>query len=268
MHGQGASTVMNMVTRPLGKAVAAASFFVFAAILLGQHSYTPADIEDGGKLFRANCIVCHGPEGDQVGGVDLGHNKFRNASSEDGLIKIIRNGIAGTAMPPHNLSDFQAGTVVAYLRSMATAGRSVAVTGDPERGRAIFAGKGGCTSCHRANGEGSRVGPDLNDIAALRRTAEIEQSLLDPNAEVLAQNRYYRAVTESGEIVTGRLLHIDTFSVQILDSKERLRSLDRASLKESEFMPGSIMPSYKDKLSSSELADVIAYLTTLKGFQD
>ena len=48
--------------------------FVCASITLeAQHSYTPADIAEGGRLFRANCVLCHGPEGDQVPGIDLGH---------------------------------------------------------------------------------------------------------------------------------------------------------------------------------------------------
>ena len=77
------------------------------------------------------------------------------------------------------------------------------------------------------NGVGSRIGPDLSDIGALRRTVEIERSLLEPNEEVLPQNRTYRVVTKKGETITGRLLNIDTFTVQILDSKERLLSLQR-----------------------------------------
>jgi putative heme-binding domain-containing protein len=230
-----------------------------------QHTYTPADIQEGGRLFRANCVLCHGPEGDQVPGIDLGHGRFRQTYSESALIKIIQNGIPGTGMPPNNLQDFQAEIVVAYLRSLATAGRTVTGNGNAARGKVIFAGKGNCASCHRVNGVGSRVGPDLSDIAALRRTVEIEQSLLDPNAEVLPQNRTYRVVTSQGETITGRLLNVDTFTVQILDSKERLLSLQRSGLRESGLVKDSPMPSYRDKLSSQELADVVAYLATLKG---
>ncbi len=236
-----------------------------AVALLAQHGYTPSEIEDGGRRFRANCVACHGPEGDQAPGVDLGHGRFVRATSEDGLVKIIQNGISGTAMPPHNLSDFEAGTIVAYLRSMATAGRGASASGDAARGKAFFEGKGGCTSCHRVRGTGSRVGPDLSEIGTLRRGVELEQSILDPNAEVLSQNRYYRAITKDGETITGRILNIDTFTVQLLDSKERLRLLERSNLRESGFMDGSPMPSFRDKLSSRELDDVVTYLASLKG---
>jgi cytochrome c oxidase cbb3-type subunit 3 len=235
--------------------------------LAAQHSFGPADIEDGGKLFRTNCVSCHGPEGTLVDGVDLGHGKFRRASTEDGVIRIIQDGIPGTAMPPNNFTDFQAGTILAYLRSVASDGRtSMPNGGDAARGKAIFEGKGGCAGCHRVYGVGSRVGPDLSDIGALRRVAEIQLSLLDPNAEVLAQNRYYRVVTKSGETITGRLLNEDTFSIQILDTRERLLSLRRSDLRDAGFLNESPMPSYRDKLSEAERADVITYLASLKGF--
>jgi putative heme-binding domain-containing protein len=233
--------------------------------LPAQHTYTPADIQEGGRLFRANCVLCHGPEGDQVPGIDLGHGRFRQTYSENALVKIIQNGIPGTGMPPNNLQDFQAEIVVAYLRSIATSGREVTGNGDAKRGKTIFEGKGNCLSCHRVYGAGSRVGPDLTDIGALRRSVEIERSLVEPNEEVLPQNRYYRAVTKQGETVTGRLLNVDTFTVQILDSKERLLSLQRSDLRESGFVKESPMPSYRGKLSTQELADVVAYLLSLKG---
>ena len=240
-------------------------FVAMAGVLLAQHTYSPGDVEEGGRLFRANCVLCHGPDGDLVAGVDLGHGKFRRASTEEGLIRIIQNGIPGTAMPPNNIQDFQAEIILAYLRSVASAGHSSVSGGDPARGKVLFEGKGGCLSCHRVNGNGSRVGPDLSEIGALRRTGELEQSLLDPNAEILPQNRYYRAVTRKGDTVTGRLLNSDTFTIEILDSKEHLVLLQRSDLREAGFIDNSPMPSYRDKLTSQELADMVAYLSSLKG---
>jgi putative heme-binding domain-containing protein len=152
------------------------------------------------------------------------------------------------------------------LRSVATDGRTAVPPGDAGRGKAIFEGKGGCAGCHRVYGIGSRVGPDLSDVGVMRRVAEIERSLVDPNAEVLPQNRYYRITTKSGETVTGRLLNEDTFSVQILDTKERMLSFQRTELRESGFLSASPMPSYRDKLSEAERADLINYLVSLKGF--
>src|SRR5712691_7135427 len=111
--------------------------------LLAQRSYTPGDVQDGQRLFLTNCSACHGPEGDAVPGVDLGHGKFRRASSDDDLMKIIQKGIEGTSMPPNNFTNFQAGTIVAYLRDMAAStSRAALPPGDAAQGKIVFEGKG------------------------------------------------------------------------------------------------------------------------------
>jgi len=168
-------------------------------------------------------------------------------------------------MPATNFSEEQARRVVAYLRSMATSGRQAEPPGDAGRGRVIFAGKGGCASCHRVNGSGSRLGPDLSAVGQLRRSLELKRSLLEPDAEILGNNRFYRVVTGEGIEVTGRLLNLDTFSVQILDTRERLRSFAKADLREYAFIDKSPMPSYQGKLTEQELADLVSYLASLKG---
>jgi putative heme-binding domain-containing protein len=240
--------------------------FVFAGALWAQHGYTQFDVQSGGMLYRANCAACHGPNGDSQPGVDLGHGKFRRATTDEDVAAIIMNGIPGTGMPPNSFNESLALTIVAYLRSMAASSNVAATAGDPARGKEIFEGKGQCLTCHRVRTTGSRVGPDLTDIGMLRRTGELQTSLVDPDAEVLEANRYYRVVTKDGQTVTGRLLNEDTFSVQLLDSTEKLRSFKIADLREHAFVAKSPMPSYRDKLTSAELADVIGYLTSLKGF--
>src|SRR5713226_3714018 len=97
------------------------ALFAGAVGLRAQHSFTPIDVEDGGRLYRANCSICHGAMGDGVAGIDLGHGKFRRATTDDDIANIIRTGIPGTAMPPNNFSDFQSLTIVSYLRSIAAA---------------------------------------------------------------------------------------------------------------------------------------------------
>ncbi len=245
-------------------------FFTFLAAttaLLAQHSYTPGDVREGERLYLAGCAVCHGPDGNNVPGTDLAHGTFRRASTDEALVQIIRAGIPGTAMPPHNYSDFQAATVVAFLRSMAATKQGAVTSGDPAKGRAIFEGKGNCRTCLRVGSEGARTGPDLTDIGANRRAAEIEASLLDPDAEVLPRNRYVRVVAKDGTATTGRLLNQDAFTVQMIDTKERLVSFQRANLKEFSFLERSPMPSYRDKLTPEERADLVSYLVSLKGVQ-
>jgi putative heme-binding domain-containing protein len=240
---------------------------ISACGLFAQHSFTPIDVEDGGRLYRANCSICHGAQGDGVAGIDLGHGKFRRAKSDDDVASIIRTGIAGTAMPPNTFSDFQSLTIVAYLRSIAAATATTTSGGDPSRGKVIYEGKGGCASCHRIRGVGARTGPDLSDIGNLRLAGELERSVTDPDAEILAQNRHFRAVTKAGATVTGTLLNEDKYSVQLLDSNDRLVSLKRANLRESAFVEKSSMPSSKGKLNQQELSDLVSYLVSLKGVE-
>jgi cytochrome c oxidase cbb3-type subunit III len=249
------------------RALPFSSFLLAAGTLLAQQNYSPGDVEDGRRLYVASCTVCHGPEGESVPGVELDHGKFRHGSSDDELVDIIRKGIPGTAMPPHTFTAFQARSVVAYLRFMATSpSRGPAATGDAAHGKAVFESKG-CLHCHRVHGNGARIGPELTDIGSLRRAAELERSILEPDAEVLPQNRFIRVVTRDGTTLNGRLLNQDAFTIQLYDGNDRLVSLEKSKVKEFAFVDKSPMPSFRGKLSPQELSDLVSYLVSLKGIE-
>ena len=236
-----------------------------AAPLRAQLGYSASDIDAGKQLYRVNCTHCHGPNGEGVSGVDLGHGTFKRASTDNELVAIMEQGIIGTPMPPANLSDSQAQQIVAYLRSLAAASdTSSASKADLAHGKALFE-KQGCMNCHRVRGQGSRVGPDLTNIGARRKREDIEHSIVDPNAEILPENRYVRVVTRDGATITGRILNEDSFSLQLIDSKEKLRSLQKSDLSKYEFLKSSSMPSYREKLTGAELSDLVGYLVSWKG---
>ena len=218
---------------------------------------------NGERLYMENCSDCHGPEGDTVPNVDLGHGRFRRATTDPELIGIVLRGIPNTTMPPHNFSEAEAAAIVRFLREKAS--RAAATAGNAAAGRTIFAGKGTCTGCHRVSGTGSRLGPDLSDIGRLRNSTDIERAIVEPDFMVVPSNRFVRLVTRDGAMITGRLLNQDTFNVQVRDSKEQLRTLPRADLKEVAFIDKSPMPSFRDKLTPSEIADLVSYLVSLQG---
>ena len=246
---------------------------IAAAVAAAQeHSYTQADIENGARLYQSSCAGCHGPNGDMVPGIELQRGQFRRATTDTEIMRIIQSGIPGTTMPPSSFTDPQAGSIVAYLRTASPSGggRGGAVTiagGNPGNGRAIFDGKGRCATCHRVNGVGPRLAPDLSEIGTIRPAAELQQKLLDPNTTIRPGNRYIELTLKSGARTSGRLLNQDSFTIQLLDVNERLVSVSRSDLREMVFVKDSAMPSYRDALSRDELADVVAYLVTLKGYR-
>jgi cytochrome c oxidase cbb3-type subunit III len=253
-------------TRPLAVAV---------LLLLAGHGtgyagqehgqFSQADIQYGAAIYAAQCVGCHGPNGDQISGVNLRGGKFKRASTDDQLRGLLTTGIAGTAMPAFNFDPSELTGIVAYVRNMdAFDARAVAI-GKAEPGRAVFEGKGACMTCHRVNGKGSRQGPNLSQIGSRRPASVLQQSLLDPTGSMVPSNRSVRAVTHDGTVVTGRRLNEDTYTVQLIDAQGRLTSLMKADLREYTVLTTSLMPSYKDKLAPQELADVLAYLLSLKG---
>lgn len=141
---------------------------------------------------------------------------------------------------------------------------SASKPGDAAHGKTVY-GANGCSGCHRIGEMGSRVGPDLSEIGANRSYEQLQLALVSPDQEVLPENRSARIVTKDGTTVTGKLLNQDGFSVQILDSKEQLRSFLRSDLREYTILTKGLMPSYANKLSSSDLADLTKYMSSLKG---
>ncbi len=254
---------------------AVALIVLAAAVAAAQeHSYTQADVENGARLYQSSCAGCHGPNGEMVPGVELQRGQFRRATTDTEIIAVIRSGIPGTTMPPSSFSETQAGAIVAYLRSVAPAtasgGGRGAVTvarGSSSAGKTLFEGKAACATCHRIGSSGPRVAPDLTEIGTIRPVAELRQKLVDPSALVRPGNRFVEATTKRGATIKGRLLNQDTFTIQLIDSNEHLVSLARSDLQNFAFVKDSPMPSYRDKLTATELDDLIAYLVTLKGLR-
>jgi putative heme-binding domain-containing protein len=248
-----------------GKCCLAVAVAIVSAVAASAGQYNQGDVELGFTLYNANCITCHGANGDGISGINLRTGQFRRIATDDDLNRLIQTGIPGTAMPSGRYSTAELGGLVAYVRSMKDFDAASPGAGDAARGETIFEEKGNCTSCHRVNGKGSRVAPDLSDIGAVRSPDALRRSILDPTSSMLPVNRSIRAVTRDGKVISGRRLNEDTYTVQLIDSEERLVSITKADLREYTILKTSAMPSYKDKLSGAEMDDLVAYLRKLKG---
>jgi hypothetical protein len=90
--------------------------------------------------------------------------------------------------------------------------------------------------------------------------------MIDPTSGLMPINRPVRVVKKDGTVITGRRVNEDTYSVQLMDTHGRLVSLMKADLRDYRISTTASMPSYKNEFGAAELADVMAYLLSLKGF--
>jgi cytochrome c oxidase cbb3-type subunit 3 len=227
--------------------------------------YFQSDIQYGAQIFATQCTACHGTGGDQIPGVNFRAGQFKRVVSDNDLRATITNGVPGTAMQPFAFGASELTGIVSYLRNMNSFDASGSTIGNSVRGQALFTGAGNCATCHAVNGKGPRVAPDLGDIGTLRTAELLHRTLVDPAGSMLPINRPVRAVTKDGKVINGRRLNEDTYTVQLIDEQERLVSLTKSDLREFTVLKTTPMPSYKDKFSAQELADLEAYLLSLKG---
>lgn len=230
-----------------------------------DHTYTNSDIQAGSGLYANQCAQCHGPTGDTVSGINLRRGQFRKPMSDDDLRRTITAGVPAAGMPPFTLQGAELDGLVAFIRAGFDVDGVAAKVGDAARGRTLFEGKGKCGSCHRVNGKGPRLAPDLSDIGTVRSPAQFQRSLREPAEQMMPINRPVRIVTRDGKTINGRRLNEDTYTVQVIDQEERLVSIDKTDIKQLEVSKTSPMPRATDVLSSDELADVIGYLVSLRG---
>jgi putative heme-binding domain-containing protein len=135
-------------------------------------------------------------------------------------------------------------------------------TGDPENGRRMYA-RHGCSGCHQIGSQGSTYGPDLTRIGGARSVKYLEESIVDPNADIPADYHGVTVVTKEGSRVVGVRANEDSFTVQLKLQSQEFRSFVKDDVKEVIHMKESLMPAYKG-MPKNVLDDLVAYLTTLK----
>src|SRR5437667_7728836 len=104
----------------------------------GAGQYNQGDVEAGFTLYNANCITCHGANGDSIPGINLRTGQFRRIATDDDLNRLIQTGIPGTAMPPGRYNTAELGGLVGYVRSMKDFDAAGAGSGDASRVETIF----------------------------------------------------------------------------------------------------------------------------------
>ena len=233
----------------------------------------------GEYQFRSNCAFCHGLGARGGGrGPDLTRANKRHGTSDAEIFHNIHDGIPGTAMPAATnggigvgMSDEEIWQVVTYIRSVEKK-VSAAELGDGAHGKELFYGAAACGTCHMVNGKGGRLGPDLSSVGASRSFEALVESMRNPSkrlAEGISEplkdfsQEYETAtvVTADGTKLQGVVLNEDSFTLQMLDTREQLHSFEKSKLRSYEKTRESLMPAYDTKtLPDKDLKDLIAFL--------
>jgi putative heme-binding domain-containing protein len=239
----------------------------------------PEAIQQGREIYNERCTVCHGFDGSagELGpALGLEGRRFALQSPAE-IFGAIKNGIPATGMPATpNLSDDDVWKVTAYIQALRGTAIDAPAAGNVGLGEQIFWGKAECGTCHMIRGKGGIIGPELSNIADIRKTASIVDALTNPGYRVqgdggaiprkLEPPTSYQAVRVTlpdGKVMRGVLKNEDSVSLQVLGIEDsRLHLLDRARMKEVAYEKTSLMPrDYKGRLTSQEFQDLVAFLT-------
>ena len=233
-----------------------------------------ADVDQGKQTFETRCSTCHGLDGGGAMGPNIQAIPMRLGAPA--VADVIKNGMSG-GMPSFagQLDASQIQQVIAYLLTL-THKDSGTVTGDAVKGKDVY-DTSGCAACHIISGEGSGAGPELTKVGQLRGPGYLKTTLLYPGSDLpqarvfletggLLDYMFVHIVTKDGHTFDGTRVTEDSFRIVIKDVNGTFHSFQKSDLRELKKEPGkSVMPSYKGKLSDTQIDDLVAYLASLKG---
>ena len=222
-------------------------------------------IRAGMALYRVRCADCHGLDASGYRGPDL-VAAIGAGIADERLFDTIRKGVPGTEMPAQGIgtSDDDILQVIAYLRNIGAVAPTEQPVGDVTHGRELFARQ--CATCHRVAGSGGRLGPDLTRIGVSRSHAALVREIRTPSEWMAPTFETVTLVTNDGQRIRGTKKAEDVFSIQIMDTRERLQGYSKSDLREVIYEKSSLMPEFTvSRLSDADLTDLVGYLTTLRG---
>jgi putative heme-binding domain-containing protein len=131
------------------------------------------------------------------------------------------------------------------------------LTGDLKSGQAVFERL--CSACHRLNGVGTELGPNLA-LAATRSPDELLTHILDPNREVNPAYVQYNVETTDGETYSGLIVADQPASIT-LKGVSLEKTLPRTLIRKIGSAGQSLMPEGLEQgLSFQEMADLLSFL--------
>ncbi|NOT32386.1 MAG: c-type cytochrome, partial [Planctomycetes bacterium] len=133
---------------------------------------------------------------------------------------------------------------------------------DLVRGERLL-GEASCLTCHRIEGRGLAVGPELDGLAGRFGAEDLLLSLLDPSREVPDRFRDTEIRTVGGRLLVGKIVGGDAEVVLLRESygTRGVVRIPRAEIESQELSRTSPMPAgLLDSLALEEVLDLLAFL--------
>jgi putative heme-binding domain-containing protein len=135
--------------------------------------------------------------------------------------------------------------------------------GDPRNGRRVFfhTKVGYCSRCHRYEGRGNQVGPDLSRIAQRGDQKWMLTAILHPSRDVAPAYRQWRIELKDGTEQIGIALRKGSHSEDYLGADGKQFTVKLADVESRDEIETSMMPEgLAQTLTAKELRDVMAFL--------
>ena len=139
----------------------------------------------------------------------------------------------------------------------------VAEKGNPMRGRALYLNSKtlACVNCHRLEGVGGSVGPDLTRLWDTQSLEKIVESIVEPSKEIKEGFQSYVATTKKGQVFTGLKILENGTEVILRDAEGRDVRLAKTDVEELTVSKTSLMPdNVISQLTYGQLIDLVAFL--------
>jgi putative heme-binding domain-containing protein len=139
--------------------------------------------------------------------------------------------------------------------------------GDPGNGEEMFVDN--CSDCHRLNGDGGNVGPDLTGIGT-RGLKFIRESILVPAKKITPGYETWTVVKNDGRKITGLKTRDTSTEIDITKATSEIITIARSDIKEiTEDEDTSIMPvDLTEALTVKDFQDVLAFMMMQKATQE
>ncbi len=137
---------------------------------------------------------------------------------------------------------------------------------DLENGRTMFA-VGQCYKCHRIEGDGGIVGPDLNGAGRRFGVKDLLETLIDPSKEVSDQYQATTFLMEDGKTITGRIANLNGQNYMVQTNMLEPGNFTRIVVNQIEAMKPSkvsMMPTgLLDSMTEDDIKDLLAYMRSV-----